>query len=177
MEDGLSFWCKECSKENRERWTNENYDAIINKKRAYYKQIKDTPEFKARQKLWDRQRTERDRLGRNFSTLMCTALKGNKAEQHWEDLVPYNLAQLRQHLESQFIPPMSWDNYGTYWEVDHIIPQNTFNFTKSTDHDFQICWSLANLRPLTVKENRSRPKDGRDISDDLRYKILNQKLT
>jgi len=48
---------------------------------------------------------------------------------------------------------MNWDNYGSYWEVDHIIPRKTFNYNKPEDIGFQICWALDNLQPLTKKEN------------------------
>lgn len=40
--------------------------------------------------------------------------------------------------------------------------------------NFKVCWSLLNLRPLEWKANRQRPKDGSDISEELRQKILNQ---
>ena len=122
----------------------------------------------------DRQRNKENRLNRNFGSLIYHALKSNKAGQHWEDLVPYTLQQLKEHLESQFTPPMSWDNYGTYWEIDHIIPQNTFNISSPNDHNFKICWSLMNLRPLEKSLNRQRPKDGSDISEEIKLKILNQ---
>lgn len=118
----------------------------------------------------------RNKLSQNMSKGIFNALKENKAERHWEDLVPYNLQQLREHFESQFTPEMNWDNIGSYWEIDHIIPQNLFKFETEKDREFQICWSLANLRPLEKIANRCRPKDGRDISEDLKQKILNQKL-
>lgn len=117
-----------------------------------------------------------DKLRIRFSNFIYKALKDNKAEQHWEDLVPYNLQQLKEHLESQFDENMTWDNYGEYWEIDHIVPQNIFNFTSHSDHDFQICWSLMNLRPLEKHKNKSRPKDGSDVSEELKYEILNQTL-
>ena len=125
---------------------------------------------------WDRQRHKQNKLNRNFSTAIYIALKGTKADRHWEDLVPYNLEQLKQHLESQFTAEMSWDNYGFYWEIDHIIPQNLFNITIAESKDFQICWSLMNLRPLEKLVNRSRPKDGRDIPQEVKDKILGQNL-
>lgn len=123
---------------------------------------------------WDKQRHEQNKLNHNFSTAICMALKGAKADRHWENLVSYNLEQLKQHLEKQFISEMSWDNYGSYWEVDHIIPQNLFNITTAESKDFQICWSLLNLRPLEKSVNRSRPKDGRDVTQSLKNKILGQ---
>lgn len=49
------------------------------------------------------------------------------------------------YLENQFNSDMNWDNYGTYWEVDHIMPLSkggSFHYT--------------NTRPLPVPENRSK---------------------
>lgn len=125
---------------------------------------------------WDKQRDRENKLNRNFSRAICHALKGNKAEQHWENLVPYNLQQLKEHLEAQFDENMNWANYGEYWEIDHIIPQNLFNITVANNREFQICWSLMNLRPLEKSANRSRPKDGRDISEELRQQVLGQDI-
>lgn len=125
---------------------------------------------------WDKQRHEQNKLSRNFSTAIYIALRGNKAGQHWEDLVPYNLQQLKEHLEKQFDESMNWNNYGEYWEIDHIIPQNLFNVTTAESKDFQICWSLMNLRPLEKSANRSRPKDGRDIPQEIKDKILGQSI-
>lgn len=116
------------------------------------------------------------KLSTSISVMFRRSLKENKANQHWEDLISYNLQQLKQHLESQFTPEMNWDNYGTYWEIDHIIPQSLFDLSDVHNRDFKICWSLLNLRPLTVSENRSRPKDGSDIPETIRQQILGQNL-
>ena len=170
--DNLSVWCKCCCKEASKQYNKNNNELIKTKRKIWYEENKNKPEYKAKRREYDNRRNKKQRFGRSFSGAINRALKGNKAEQHWEDLVPYNLEQLRQHLESQFTPEMNWDNYGNYWEVDHIIPQSLFSFTTYQDEQFQICWSLANLRPLTVVENIQRPKDGSDISDDIRQNIL-----
>ena len=74
--------------------------------------------------------------------------KGVKASRSWESIVGYTLDQLMGHLEEQFTPEMTWENYGSYWHVDHKIPISVFNFTCPEDIDFQRCWSLSNLQPL-----------------------------
>ena len=79
------------------------------------------------------------------------------------DYLPYTLIELKQHLEKQFEPWMNWENYGGYnndpkktWQVDHIKPQSSFNFTSMKDIKFQECWALSNLRPLEKKANMSK---------------------
>lgn len=71
---------------------------------------------------------------------------------------------------------LSYFDYGTCWELDHIIPRNQFHYTSPEDHDFKICWSLMNLRPILCQNNKSRPKDGSDVPEELKQKILGQKF-
>lgn len=191
--DGLSWWCKDCKKAHNQttkdkilayRQSKPNYD------KEYYERNKDKIKLRKQKYLEenkekiheaDRIRHQKNKLGRNISRMLASALKGAKSEQHWEDLVGYTIEQLREHLESQFTPEMNWDNYGYndsgyQWELEHIIPQAYFHYTSPEDHDFKICWSLMNLRPMEWHENRSRPKDGRDISEELKQLILNQEL-
>lgn len=63
----------------------------------------------------------------------------------------YNLKDLYNHLEKQFKNGMTWDNYGTIWHIDHIIPQSWFDF--SNIEEIKKCWSLDNLQPLLISEN------------------------
>lgn len=65
----------------------------------------------------------------------------------------YTIEDLMRHLEKQFAIGMTWENYGSGWHVDHIIPSASFKFEKAEDLDFKFCWSLANLRPLWASEN------------------------
>ena len=81
--------------------------------------------------------------------------------------LPYSATELIEHLQSQFEPWMNWNNYGKYdpktwrdddnstwtWQIDHIIPASTFNYSSTQDEDFFKCWSLNNLRPLNSKQN------------------------
>lgn len=113
-----------------------------------------------------------NRLHRSVSARVYCCLKQNKnSKSTFNDILDYSEQDLRAYLESQFTSEISWDNYGTYWELDHIIPVNTFNFNDYSE--FKTCWSLINLRPLEKSLNRQRPKDGSDISEELKIKILN----
>ena len=98
------------------------------------------------------------RVSSNISRRIRTSLfdNGSKNNIHWENILDFSIAQLKKHLEKQFDDNMSWDNYGSYWHIDHIIPIAAFNFEKPEDDDFKKCWSLKNLRPLESKVNMSK---------------------
>lgn len=67
-------------------------------------------------------------------------------------LCGYRIPELKAHLEKQFLPGMSWDNYGLGgWHIDHIVPASSFD--QADDEQFATCWALANLRPTWAAEN------------------------
>jgi len=60
--------------------------------------------------------------------------------------------QLKEHLESQFQPGMSWENWGLDgWHVDHIKPLNRFDLTDR--EQFLEAAHYTNLQPLWAYEN------------------------
>ena len=73
----------------------------------------------------------------------------------------YQTDDLIKHLERQFVPRMGWHNYGSEWEIDHIIPLCKFRLCGEADDEFRAAWALTNLRPLWSMENNS--KGGRRI--------------
>jgi len=119
------------------------------------KQYNQKPNVKTQRNLMYRKRWAIDpmfRLNKNISLGIRQSLNGNKKRIRWEHLTGYTLQQLKNHIEKQFKPYMSWENYGE-WHIDHIIPISKFNFTKSNHIDFRKCWSLENLQPLWASEN------------------------
>ena len=49
---------------------------------------------------------------------------------------------------------MTWENQGSYWHVDHVLPVSSFDFTNEKNN--KICTYLKNLRPLEAKEILSK---------------------
>lgn len=91
------------------------------------------------------------RVNESVSCLIWQSLHGNKPY-GWEVLVGYTLTDLKNHLESRFLPGMTWENYGE-WHIDHIKPRAAFSFETSEDPQFKECWSLSNLQPLWAIDN------------------------
>lgn len=122
-------------------WRDNNRDKI-NKQRL--KKRNDTPHLKIRH---------------NVSSLILQRLKrclSSKGGKSTFSFLPYTIDELKTHLEKQFEPWMSWENYGNkegYWSIDHIKPDSSFNYKSVKDKEFQDCWALENLRPLRHIDN------------------------
>jgi len=69
---------------------------------------------------------------------------------------------LKKHLESQFEPWMTWENYGKKsairnWDIDHIIPCSKFDMTCPLQQ--HACFHYSNLQPLEhIKNIKKRDK-------------------
>ena len=61
--------------------------------------------------------------------------------------------ELFEHLELRFDEHMTWENYGTYWSLDHIIPQSATPWDSVEHPNFKKSWALDNLQPLPNHEN------------------------
>jgi len=57
------------------------------------------------------------------------AIKRNQKHGSLSDLLGCSVPELRLHLERQFKPGISWDNYGQ-WHIDHIRPCAKFDLSK-----------------------------------------------
>jgi len=62
---------------------------------------------------------------------------------------------LKLYLENLFTEEMNWENYGSYWEIDHI---NSATRMAKAGYTIDEINKLGNLRPMIVIENRQRRK-------------------
>ena len=94
------------------------------------------------------------RLHNYISAALRKAIK--KDSRATFELLGYSTDDLRQHLESLFQSGMSWENYGTLWHIDHVIPKSWFCVETADgidEYELKACWSLENLQPLCADEN------------------------
>jgi hypothetical protein len=156
-----------------------NKDKIREHNKIYYKNNKQTKinyYFKHKDKIknyhkkYNKNRSKIDinfKLRRNIARLILLHLKKHNLKKTKSTFyyMTYTIEELKTHLEKMFEPWMSWENQGIYklskwndndpstwtWQIDHIIPQSSFDFTD--EEQIKKCWSLENLRPLSSKEN------------------------
>ena len=67
-----------------------------------------------------------------------------------------NIQYFREWLEYNFTEEMNWDNYGSLWSIDHVIPVCKFDLTLE-EEKFK-CWNWSNMMPSLreVKYNSSK---------------------
>lgn len=79
-------------------------------------------------------------------------LTGNKKTKATFRILGCYIPELKAHLESLWLPGMSWDNYGyNGWHIDHKVPlasANTISELESLCHytNLQPLWKMDNLK-------------------------------
>jgi len=143
---------KQKAKERTKKWAKDNPEKVKVIRKRFNQSEKGKKRNREDAIKW--RKINRNRLSNNISRAMRSSLKKGKEGRHWEDLVGYTLQDLIEHIEKQFKKGMSWNNYNkTDWNIDHIIPLDSWKFSSYKDREFKQCWALANLQPLWASEN------------------------
>jgi DNA-binding transcriptional regulator YhcF (GntR family) len=159
--------CIECEGIKNRKICNEHYQNNKHKWQEYRKSHKDQINKKCRDRA---NKDPNFKLRKQFSVNINSCLRKKnltKKSISCIKFLPYSIGELKFHLESQFEPWMNWGNWGKYnlkdwddndsttwrWNIDHIIPAAQFSYQSVEDEEFQKCWSLSNLRPLSAKIN------------------------
>lgn len=151
LRDGLRPWCRACDAETYRRWrqTPEGRAKHAEAKRRWLQ----TPEGRAKKSEYERRRLQTDpqfRLAQLLRNRLWYALKGLSKSARTLELLGCPIEDLVKHLESKFLPGMTWANQGE-WHVDHIIPLSAFNLSDPAQQRQACHWS--NLQPLWAVDN------------------------
>lgn len=169
---GLSYKCISCYKQDNLKRYGLKKDYIKSKSREwninnkeknkaswekYY--TKNKNKYNQRSKDWrennreqynltQKQYREKNKLLHNLRVRLNISLKKYLKENkkyNTEEYLGCSIKEYVVYLEKQFTKNMNWDNYGTYWEIDHTIPlskNGSFHYSNTT--------------PMTISENRSK---------------------
>lgn len=76
-----------------------------------------------------------------------------------EKKLGYTAEEFRKHIEKQFKPGMTWENYGKgpgKWNIDHITPLVEWH----PEAPVENVSSLDNIQPLWSEENSQKNGKG-----------------
>lgn len=179
--NGKSCYCLSCNKAKYSIWYAKNIEAqrvrnqkrnkqrLVQRKERYHadpihreqlkrqrRKYRSTPQQQAYAREYAR-KCRQDPQFRLKNALRCRIhklLKGSKS-MNTMVLIGCDLKALKHHLEIQFQPGMTWDNYGfRSWHIDHIIPCSAFDLSKPEEQ--RKCFHYTNLQPLWMQDNLAK---------------------
>lgn len=137
------------------RWRERNRDQHIAAVKRWQAVNKD--KINARRRLYRKEREQRDPLAKLRRVLGNRLRKLLRAINRRKDsptlkVVGCSAEFLRAYIEARMKPGMTWDNYGTVWEIDHATP---FASGK-TKREIERLSHYTNLQPLWSDVNRAK---------------------
>jgi hypothetical protein len=145
--------CHTCYRQGIDSWNTRNKEKVAEdaRKRAakHWADTKDKRLAKRREYLAE---NPGYKIRKSLANRMRAVLQGNVKSAATLQLVGCTAKDLQRHIEAQFLPGMSWENYGPKgWHVDHIRPCASFDLTDPAQQ--RICFHWSNLQPLWAIDN------------------------
>lgn len=134
--DEISVYNHDYSKENRE--------AIQKRQNAQHRERRKTdPNY---------------RISLNLRSRLCEYIKsrGKHNKTLMEKLLGCDWCAFEFYFDFLFLwdDEMDWDNYGTYWSIDHVDP--CCNYDLTIEENQYVCFHWSNTRPLERLENQKK---------------------
>lgn len=112
--------------------------------------LRDNPEERRRRsqrQLESIRRDPRQAQMRNIRSHICVAIRRNDKSGKIVDALGCSIDEFKAHLESQFEPGMTWDNWSRDgWHIDHIEPLSSFDLSDS--EQYYEALHYTNCRPM-----------------------------
>lgn len=149
---------KELIKEQRRRYYNNNSEVIKQSVKDY--ELLNREHLNSKKLERHKNRIRNDSLYRlkcNIRSLIFNSykrfLEGKESKSEKTiNILGCSFEEFKQHIESQFLEWMTWNNYGDLWEIDHIYPHS---LAKDEEELIKLN-HYTNLRPLCKYLNRSK---------------------
>ena len=156
-------------KQNKE-YAEKNKEQVLKAHSEYYQKNKKSILKKLKNKQahinqYVREKRKKDintKISHNLRVRIRCAIKSNVKWKKSKDVLGCDIETFKKYLESNFKEGMNWENYGSYWHIDHIKPCSSFDL--SIKEEQQKCFHYTNLQPLTAEENY-RKSDKLDLKE------------
>lgn len=155
--------CKKCTNEYAKEYRTKNKTIVKERQKEWYnthgKDWKKQYEKNNREKInaRDRKKYETDknyRIKKILRTRFASTVNKKKIYKSILTYIGIDLDLLLKWIEYQFDVNMCWENQGTYWDLDHVVPCDKFDLTNESE--IKKCFHWTNIRPLEKKENDTK---------------------
>ena len=163
---GYGPQCKQCVKEyNKNRYTTHSHvwKQHWHDNKEHYTKLnsewkKNNPDYTPKRvsKQYFKDKYDNDleyRLVKVTRSRIYKALKDNIKTSSAKEVLGCSLKEYKLYLEQQFDSKMNWNNWGEYWEIDHIVGICNYNIENINE-----AFHYTNTRPLEKIANRKRKK-------------------
>ena len=142
--DKLNEYCR--------NWRIENEDKLKSGRKKYYQKNKE--EVIRKNYEYCKYKTSTDslyKLRRGIRALILVSFRNQFTTKSKKtiEILGCSFEEFKLHLESKFDDKMNWQNQGTYWHMDHIIPISS----AQTEEDVYRLNHYTNFRPLYWEDN------------------------
>jgi hypothetical protein len=77
-----------------------------------------------------------------------------------ENYMGEKFERVAEWLEYNFTDEMNWENHGSFWDIDHVIP--ICKWDSKNDGHIEMCFNWKNLSPLQCAKNRNEKREKMD---------------
>jgi len=148
-------------RENKEKvrnWKSNVYALNAERMKAYQRKWakENAAKVRERQRKYSAKRKKEDPLYKlkcNIRNLILQSFKNQcyKKTSKICNILGCSFEEFKTHIESQFLPGMSWENRGE-WHIDHVMPAS---MAKTYDEMVRLN-HYKNLRPMWARDNLSK---------------------
>jgi hypothetical protein len=131
---------KQFYRDKAKKWRTKNLQKIREQSRLYaQKQRQINPLVKIKE---------------NLRTRLNKFIKKKNKSKNLQTILGCSYDDLRIHLEKKFYSIITWDNYGSIWCIDHIIPLAS----AKNQEEIEKLNHYTNLQPLLIEDNLRKGK-------------------
>lgn len=142
---------KEEIQKSRKEWMEYNKEKITDYKKLYRQSHKDEINKKQKERL---AKDTNFKLGAYLRSRLHEVIKNNRRVGSFVRDLGCSVDFLKLYIENKFYDGMTWNNWGSVWELDHIKELHTFDLTDRKQ--FLEAVHHTNLQPLTLADHKKK---------------------
>jgi len=103
--------------------------------------------MEAAETYYEKKLLEKNRQTVDFTRWLTWKGSGRFVQQY----IGADIGFVREWISQMLLDEMTWDNYGSVWVIDHVVPFRMFDiFDKE---QLKLVWNYRNLMPIYANDN------------------------